>query len=125
MFARNPADVDRLYGELSNAGDAEGLLELYEPGATFVDRELGAQVGHDAIRSLLTAWVNMKPTIDMGLATVIPMGEDLALVHHDWQAMVDAPGGARIEVSGKATEIVRRQADGGWRFILDDPFMRG
>lgn len=25
----------------------------------------------------------------------------------------------------KATEIVRRQADGTWRFAIDDPYARG
>lgn len=122
--ASNPADVDRLFGELSNAGDAEGLVRLYEPGATFMDPDLGALVGHDAIRPFLAAWVDMKPVIDMGLATVIGLGDDLAVVHHDWHATVSGPGEERSELSGKATEIVRRQADGSWRFVLDDPHMR-
>jgi uncharacterized protein (TIGR02246 family) len=124
MVARSPADVDRLFGERSNAGDADGLVELYEAGATFMDPESGALVGHDSIRPYLAAWVEMKPSIDMGLARVVPLGDDLAMVHHDWHATVDDPKGERTEISGKATEIVRRQADGSWRFILDDPYMR-
>ena len=124
MIANNPADVDRLFGELSNAGDADGLTNLYEPNATFMDRDLGPLVGHDAIRSFLAAWVDMKPRIDMGSATVVPLGDDLAVVHHDWHATVDGPDGARSRISGKATELVRRQADGSWRFVLDDPQMR-
>jgi uncharacterized protein (TIGR02246 family) len=124
MVARNPADVDRLFGERSNAGDADSLVELYEAGATFMDPESGPLVGHDFIRPFLAAWVAMKPSIDMGSAKVVPLGDDLAVVHHDWHATIDSPEGGRSEMSGKATEIVRRQADGSWRFVLDDPYMR-
>jgi len=124
MVAIDPADVDRLFGERSNAGDAEGLLDLYEAGATFVDRELGELVGHDVLGPYLAAWVDMKPAIDMGVSKVVRLADDLAVVHHDWRATVDGPDGVRSELTGKATEIVRRQADGSWRFLLDDPFMR-
>jgi len=38
---------------------------------------------------------------------------------------VAGPDGAIIEQRGKAVEVVRRQADGTWRFAIDDPFARG
>ncbi|HEY5645551.1 MAG TPA: hypothetical protein VIS76_06410 [Pseudomonadales bacterium] len=44
MVASSPADVDRLFGELTNAGDVEGLVASFEPDATLVDGDLGALV---------------------------------------------------------------------------------
>ncbi len=33
--------------------------------------------------------------------------------------------GATANLAGKSIEIVRRQPDGAWLFVLDDPFARG
>jgi len=35
------------------------------------------------------------------------------------------PDGQPTAMAGKAIEVVRRQADGTWRFIVDDPWARG
>ena len=31
------------------------------------------------------------------------------------------PDGKRISSSARGTEVVRRQADGTWRFVIDNP----
>jgi uncharacterized protein (TIGR02246 family) len=124
MFARKPEDVDRLFGDRVNAGDVEGMVALYEPGATLVTQDAGILVGQSAIREYLGMMPAMKPTIDMGVARVVPVGDDLAVVHHDWECALTGPDGQAMTISGKATEIVRRQPDGTWRFLLDDPNMR-
>jgi hypothetical protein len=36
MTAKTPEDVARLFEERINAGDLDGVLALYEPGATLV-----------------------------------------------------------------------------------------
>ncbi len=125
MEALTPEDVDRLFGERVNAGDLDGLVALYEPDATLVTQDAGTLHGHAAIREYLGGLTAMKATIDMGTCRVVPAGTDLAVVHHDWQATITAPDGQRTTLSGKATEVVRRQPDGRWLFALDDPDMRG
>jgi uncharacterized protein (TIGR02246 family) len=125
VIARTPEDVDRLFGERVNAGDLDGLVELYEADATLVTADAGTLVGRDAIRSYFTMMVAIKMRIDMGSCRVVPMGADLALVHHDWHATMTMTDGQELPLSGKATEIVRRQPDGRWLFLLDDPDMRG
>jgi ketosteroid isomerase-like protein len=47
------------------------------------------------------------------------------MVYNDWRMSARRPDGQLVEASGKAIEVVRRQPDGTWRFILDDPFARG
>lgn len=125
MAATTPAEVDQRFGECINHGDLEGVVELYEPTATLLSPDAGALVGHDALRPYFAAFLAMKPSIEMGQCTVIHFGGDLAAVHHDWRVELDGPEGTKLALSGKATEIVRRQPDGSWRFILDDPNMRG
>lgn len=123
--ARTPEDVDRLFGERVNAGDLDGLVALYEPNATLATEDAGNVIGHDAIRAYLQTLVGMKTKIDMGTYRVIPAGDGLAVVHHDWNATITTPDGQEMTMTGKATEVVRRQPDGSWLFALDEPNMRG
>lgn len=125
MHATTPEDVDRLFGERVNAGDLDGLVALYEPDATLVTQDAGTLRGRAAIREYLSGLTAMKATIDMGTSRVVPAGTDLAVVHHDWQATITMPDGQQTTLTGKATEVVRRQPDGTWLFALDDPDMRG
>ena len=125
MTAKTAEDVDRLFGERVNAGDLEGLVALYEPNATLATEDAGNLIGHEAIRGYLQTLVGMKATIDMGTYRVVPAGDGLAVVHHDWQAVITTPDGQQMTMTGKATEVVRRQADGSWLFALDGPSMRG
>ena len=50
---------------------------------------------------------------------MITAGDDLAVLYNDWT--ITASG---LSLSGKAIEVVRRQPDGTWKFVIDDPFGR-
>jgi uncharacterized protein (TIGR02246 family) len=125
MTARTPEDCDRLFAEHVNAGDLEALLALYEPGCTLVRADGDAATGHAAIREVLGRLVAMRPTIRTEIVKVVRTGGDLAIVYNDWSMAAKRADGTPIERSGKALEVVRRQADGTWRFAIDDPFARG
>ena len=60
-----------------------------------------------------------------GVTKVVSAGDDLAVLYNDWSMSATGADGAAVSGSGKAIEIVRRQPDGTWRFVVDDPFGRG
>jgi uncharacterized protein (TIGR02246 family) len=118
--AGTPEDVDRLFGERMNAGDLDGLVALYEGGATLVRGNGTAGTGHDAIRSELKGILGAKPKIVMNVRTVRRGGENLAVLYNDWHGTVTNQG--KVEsIHGCAVEVVRRQPDGRWLFVIDDP----
>ncbi len=121
--ARTPEDVDRLFGERLNAGDLEGLVALYEPTATLVRQDRTAATGTAAIREELAGAVALHPQISMNVFRVLS-GGDVAVLYDDWQATGTDPHGKRVDISGHAAETVRRQADGTWKFVVDDPDAR-
>jgi uncharacterized protein (TIGR02246 family) len=123
--ATSPEACDRLFGEHVNAGDLEALLALYEPGCSLVRRDGGVARGHAEIRLVFERLLAMRARMRTEIVKVVPSGEDLAMVYNDWHMSAKRPDGEAVEASGKAIEVVRRQADGTWRFILDDPFARG
>ena len=124
MSARSPEECDRLFEQCANAGDLEGLVALYEPRAAFVSQQGEAVTGTAAIRAALEGLVAMKPKLKMGIKKVVTAGDDLAVVYNDWSMSAVGPDGAALDMAGKATEIVRRQPDGSWRFAVDDPWAR-
>jgi uncharacterized protein (TIGR02246 family) len=119
MLARTAEECDQLFERHINAGNLDGLIELYESDATFVPQEGEALHGTAAIRAALAGFVAMKPKLKMGITRVIPVGKDLAMIYNDWTMTA---GGQTS--GGKAIELMRRQADGTWRFALDAPFGR-
>lgn len=124
MVARSPEDCDRLFGECVNAGDLEGLLTLYEPDAVLVSQDGSVASGRDAIRDVLAGLVEAGGRIHMEVVRVVRAGDDLALLYNDWSFRATGETGP-VAMSGRALEFVRRQADGSWRFAIDDPYARG
>jgi ketosteroid isomerase-like protein len=47
------------------------------------------------------------------------------MVYNDWRMTLTGPDGKAQQSSGKAIEVVRRQADGSWKYVVDDPNARG
>ena len=67
----------------------------------------------------------MRPALRMNVKTVVRSGDDLAVLYNDWSMSARGPDGGPLELTGKALEIVRRQPDGSWLFVVDDPWARG
>lgn len=124
MPAKTPEDVDRLFGEHLNAGDIDALVDLYEAGASLVQQDGEAATGHAAIRASLEPLFAARPAIRMNVVRVV-RGGDVAMLYNDFALSASGPNGEKIEMQGKAIEVVRRQPDGTWKFVIDDPYARG
>jgi uncharacterized protein (TIGR02246 family) len=122
---RTPEDCDHLFERHLNAGDIEAVVALYEPGASLLNQDGTAAVGPTAIRAAVAAFAEMKPRLRMNIVKTIRVNDDLAVLYNDWTATIPSPDGAPAEIAGKAIEVMRRQPDGTWRFVVDDPFARG
>ncbi len=125
MAARSPEECDALFERHLNASDLDALVALYEPGAMLVPSPGEKAVGHAAIREALGGLIAGKAQIRMNVVQLLHAGDDLALLYNDWRGHFMDPEGGRVEIAGQAVEVVRRQADGTWRFALDDPYARG
>lgn len=123
--ATTPEACDRLFGEHVNAGDLDALLALYEPTCSLVRRDGSVARGHVEIRAVFDRLLAMQAKMSTEIVKVVHAGEDLAMVYNDWRMSARGSDGHPIEAAGKAIEVVRRQPDGTWGFILDDPFARG
>jgi uncharacterized protein (TIGR02246 family) len=119
MPARSPEDVDALFEKALNAGDLEGLVALYEPDATLIPQPGLEAKGRDAIRQALAPLVEGKAQIDLRVGRTVRSGDELAATYGVWTMKMGDQ-----ELSGRTIEVVRRQPDGTWLFVIDDPFAR-
>jgi uncharacterized protein (TIGR02246 family) len=124
MAARTPEQCDELFGRYVNEGNLDDLVALYEPHATLVGQE-GPAIGTAAIRKSLSALIEMRAKIKMNVVRTVSGGDDVVALYNDWSMTAATPAGEPLAMSGKALELVRRQRDGSWLFIIDDPFARG
>ncbi len=55
------------------------------------------------------------------LQPIIEAG-DLALIISKWTLKGTDPTGAAVDLAGQTADVVRRQADGSWLFVIDNPY---
>ena len=115
MSAREPGETSTLFGRYFADGDLDGLMSLYENEAVFPTARATA-TGPDEIRQTLKAYLDSGAKLVFGRSLVFIAG-DLALIHSPW-TMHKADGSSS---EGVTAEVVRRQTDGSWKYIIDNP----
>jgi len=115
MPAYKPSEIHALFLDAFNCGDVEALVALYEPNAALVTRN-GTVMGYEAIREAYHRMLAGGARMELETRAVIESGEGLAVLHASWTYH---RGGTATP--GLSTEIVRRQPDGKWLFVIDEP----
>jgi uncharacterized protein (TIGR02246 family) len=121
MPIRRPEEMHVVFSARYNAGDLDGLVALYEPNAKLVSQPGQEVQGREAIRAGLQGFLALMPRIDMTTRYVLETG-DTAVLSGQWKLTGRGPDGTAMEMGGKSVEVLRRQADGTWLFVLDHPF---
>lgn len=115
MPAHSPPEIHVLFLDAFNRGDLEGLAALYEPNAVLVISGQPA-VGHDAIREAYRRLLESPGQMELQTRSVVESSEGLAVLHAGWT--LQSSGST---ASGISTEVVRRQPDSTWLFVIDEP----
>jgi uncharacterized protein (TIGR02246 family) len=105
--AEKPEDLARIWVELANAGDAEGLAELYESDAVMAFPIGNTIVGREAIRQAFEEMLKKQSHYEMEESLPTLRHGDLALT-----ATIPA------DHSTGRYQVARRQPDGTWLRIL-------
>jgi uncharacterized protein (TIGR02246 family) len=120
MAAGSPEEIHALIAAAFNAGDLDAFIELHEQEAATKVPPDGRRVsGRDAIRAALEPIFALRPRARIEVVGKL-QADDLALTHARVN-VVGTRGNERLEVSGRGTIVSRRQPDGSWRIVLDNP----
>jgi ketosteroid isomerase-like protein len=101
-------------------GDIAGILKTYEPGAV-VMAEPGAPVtGKAGLEAMFAAFIAARARFTFQRHEVIQAG-DLAVHFAPWRMTGTGPDGSPITDGGLSVAVLRRQPDGQWLMVIDDP----
>jgi len=118
---RTPAQVLESIVDGINTGNLDSLMPLYEPGAAFAAQPGTLAHGLPGVRGSLAAFIAMKGTLDLKVNRVLEAG-DLALVAGVWSFAGTGPDGEPVRLTAHNADVLRRQSDGSWRFVIDNPW---
>lgn len=107
--ATHPEDLSRLIVERLNAGDIDGLTALYESHAVLALPDGEIATGSDEIRRAYERLVADRPQFEPGTQQPTLLSGDLALTS------------SRLANGVVTVEVARRQADGTWLWVIDQP----
>ena len=121
MSRDTPEQLLRSVVDGINTGDLDGLMSLYETEAAFAAQPGSLAHGVEGVRQSITAFLAMKGTLDLKVTRVLEAG-GLALVAGNWSFAGTGPDGSTITLTGHNADVLRRQPDGSWKFVIDNPW---
>ena len=121
MSMGTPEQVLKSIVDGINAGNVDALMRLYEPEAVFATQPGSLNRGLPGVREALAGFVAMKGTLDLEVTRVLE-ASDLALVATVWSFAGTGPDGTPVKLAAKSADVLRRQADGSWRLVIDNPW---
>ena len=121
MPAYRPAEIHALFEDAFNLGDVEAIAALYEPGAVLiVDGD--HVIGRENIRKAFESLVTRRGRMTLETRAIVETRLGLAVLHGDWVVEPPAGTGSEFATRGLSTEVVRKQPDGTWLFVIDNPY---
>ena len=104
-----------------NTGDLDSLMPLYEREAAFATEPGTLAPGTPGVLGALSGFIAMNGTLDLEVTRVLEAG-DLALVIGVWSFDGTSPDGDPVRLEAQNADVLRRQPDGTWRFVIDNPW---
>jgi uncharacterized protein (TIGR02246 family) len=105
--------------ERFNSGKVEAMMALYAPEAVVVAND-GRTISD---RNEIAAQFQRDMSLGLPLKAKVRhvfVGDDTAQIVVDWSIDGKGPDGKDVHLGGSASDIVRRGADGRWRYIIDN-----
>lgn len=114
-----PEDVIPSLLERFNSRNLEAMMALYAPEAVFVAKDGRTITDRNEFAALFQHDMNLGLPLKANVRHVF-VGGDTAQIVLDWSIEGTGPDGKGVDLGGSASDIVRRGADGVWRYIIDN-----
>jgi ketosteroid isomerase-like protein len=105
--------------ERFKSGRVSEVMALFEPKSVFVANDGRTITGHAQIAAILERDI-MRGLPVKTIVRHVFVADDITQLVVDWSIDGTGPDGKHVHLGGTACDVVRRGADGFWRFIIDN-----
>ncbi|WP_426480153.1 YybH family protein [Chryseobacterium sp. R2ACT005] len=102
-------------------GDVAGALSCFHSEAVYIDREGKELRGLDQIELAMNEICRLQLDIQ-GEVPHVTVVNDLAMWLDQWEMTGIAPNGHSIHMTGHTSCIMKRNENGEWLWLVDNPF---
>lgn len=103
------------------SGDIAGVMNTYESPATVVF-EPDAPISDAAqLEQMFSGMASVNPEFDYAAGHEVIVNGDIAVHIAPWSMTGKTPDGQDIAQSGLSVAVLRRQVDGSWKMVIDNP----
>ena len=121
MSARSPEETHELLEAAFNEGDLEAFVDVYDEHAVLVVPPAGQRItGKAEIRTAVQETFALRPRARIDVLDKLE-AEGVALTLAHWMIEGTDATGRAVSLEGNGTIVSRRQPDGTWRILLDQP----
>ena len=113
--------ADSVFVMAVNAADVDGVVGVYAVDAALLPPNLPVQRGHDAVKAYWGGFLDVYTVrFEIGSDTIEGRG-DLAynVGHYRFTAVPKAKGAPGVADEGKFVEVLKKQPDGSWKYVVD------
>lgn len=122
-LVRTPEDCSRVLVAALESGDIELSVALYETSATLFKKSGEVMTGLEAIRENNAGVIALKPKFTIAFIKATLSGDGtLATNRMKAELAFTKPDGQLVQTNVDTLEVLRKQEDGSWRYIIDDPY---
>ena len=114
-----PEDMVAALVERFNSGKVSELMPLYEPEVVLVKPDGRTVTGLAEMAADLESLVGFGLPLKASTRHVFT-SDDTALIILDWAIDGAGPDGKHVHFHGSASDVLRRGADGVWRYLIDN-----
>lgn len=119
----NPEKMNETFAAAFNSGNIDCINSLFEKGAKVVKYDKSIVSGIKEYYNEHLNLLKLGGTMTSVNKFCIQF-EDIALLSAEWTIKTTDEKGESIEISGISSEVVRKQDDNTWLYIIDNPFGR-
>jgi ketosteroid isomerase-like protein len=116
-----PEDLLNSQVEEFNKRNISFLMTLYEKDVCFASKSEQVVKDPESIRRTLQSFIDMGTKLEARVKRVL-QANDLALLITEWTINGTEPDGKPINLTGRGTVVLRRQSDGVWLMVIENPW---
>ena len=114
------ATVEHMTGRFM-AGDIPAVMDSYESKATVVFEPESPVSEAEKLVAMFTGMSGVSPVFTYPAGHEVIVNEDIALHISPWSMTGKTPDGQELAQQGLSVAVLRRQPDGGWKMVIDNP----